>query len=92
MYEKYNFPPSSVFNLDEAGWSTVPNKLSKITKKGKRLVGKVTSAERGKLITAVCYFSAGGDYIPPALFFPRKRIREEKWYRTRDLLILIYFL
>lgn len=78
LFNKYNFRPSRIYNTDETGISTVPNKIPKVlTNKGKRSVNKVTSAERGQLVTAVCCFSAGGHYIPPALIFPRKRMKPE---------------
>lgn len=78
LYEKFNFSPERVYNMDETGLSTVPNKIPKVlSEKGKRLVGKVTSAERGQLVTAVCCMSASGTYVPPALIFARKRFRED---------------
>jgi len=46
-----------------------------VARKGKKNVGTVTSAERGKLVTAVCCMSAAGTFIPPMLIFPRKRMR-----------------
>lgn len=30
MYQKYDFPGDRVFNMDEAGISTVPSKMSKV--------------------------------------------------------------
>jgi hypothetical protein len=76
-FEKHNFPPDRIFNMDESGISTVPNKLPKVTvEKGKRIVGKIVSADRGQLVTVVCCFSASGVYVPPAIF-PRKRMCNE---------------
>lgn len=46
-----------------------------ISVKGKKLVGKIVSAERGQTITLVCAMSATGNYVPPAFIFPRKRIK-----------------
>ncbi|KAF2892995.1 hypothetical protein ILUMI_13171 [Ignelater luminosus] len=41
--------------MDETDLSTIPNKSPKVlTNKGKKLVGKVTSGERGQLVTAFC--------------------------------------
>jgi hypothetical protein len=60
--------------MDESGISTLPNKLPKvIAEKGKRLVDKIVSADRGQLVTFVCCFSASGVYVPPAMIFPRKK-------------------
>lgn len=78
LYEQKKYAPSNIYNMDETGLSTVPNKLPKVlTSKGKKLVGKVTSADRGQLITAVCCVSVTGTYIPPGLIFARKRMKEE---------------
>lgn len=78
LLEKHQYLPSSIYNMDESGISTVPNKLPKVlASKGKKLVGKVSSADRGQLVTVVCCVSATGTYIPPAMIFSRKRMKEE---------------
>lgn len=78
MLETYHFLPNSIFNMDETSVLTVPTKIPKvISPRGKRTVGKIVSGERGQLITAVCCVSAGGNYVPPALIFPRKRQKIE---------------
>ena len=41
--------------------------------RGRKQVGALTSAERGKLITAVVCMSAAGNYLPPMLIWPRVR-------------------
>ena len=63
--------PSHVWNVDETGLVTVhrPNKI--LASIGQKQVDKITSAERGKLITAVCAFNAAGTYVAPMLIFPR---------------------
>lgn len=67
-----------IYNMDESGVLTVPNKMAKvIAPTGKKAVSKIVSSERGQLITAVCCMSAGGKYVPPALIFPRKRKKDE---------------
>ncbi|XP_050497814.1 uncharacterized protein LOC126878985 [Diabrotica virgifera virgifera] len=74
LYQKHNYKPNRIYNCDETGISTVPNKPSKIiSKKGKKQVGVLSSAERGTLTTAEICFNAAGEYIPPALIFPRVR-------------------
>lgn len=76
LYKKYNFAPSRIYNMDESGVSTVPKKIPKvISVKGKKLVGKIVSAERGQTITLVCAMSATGNFVPPAFIFPRKRMQ-----------------
>ncbi|XP_069678768.1 uncharacterized protein [Periplaneta americana] len=74
---------SDIFNMDETSVPTVPNKLPKIiSPRGKRVVSKVVSQERGVSVTAVCCVSAAGYYVPPALIFPRKRYKPEFCDRT----------
>lgn len=74
LMDTHKFPPSRIYNCDETGISTVPNRRSKILSlKGKKQVGILSSAERGTLITAEICFSASGQYIPPLLIFPRVR-------------------
>lgn len=78
LYNKYQFPPHKIFNMDESGFSTVPNKPPKvISTKGKRCVNKISSAERGQNVTVVCAMSAGGQFIPPTFIYKRKRMKAE---------------
>lgn len=77
---KYGFisKPNRVYNMDESGISTVPNRLPKvISSKGAKCVNKAVSGERGQTITVVCCMSAAGHFIPPAMIFPRKRMKPE---------------
>lgn len=74
----HNFPPQSIFNMDETGISTVPNKPPKVlSTKGKRCVNKISSAERGTNVTLVNAVNAIGNFIPPAFIFARKRMKAE---------------
>jgi len=74
LYNKYNFAPNDIYNVDETGITTVPNKPSKVLAlKGKKQVGSLTSAERGVLITAEICMSASGNFMPTMFVFPRKR-------------------
>ncbi|CAH1974722.1 unnamed protein product [Acanthoscelides obtectus] len=80
-YEKYNMQPHRLFNMDESGLSTVPNRLPKIySQRGNKCVSKIVAAERGQLITAVCCMGASRIWVPPGLIFPRKRMREELFF------------
>lgn len=73
-YEKHPYEPHRIFNMDETAVKTVPDKLSKVVSiRGKKLVNKIVSAERGITTTAVCCVSAAGIYVPPAFIFSRKR-------------------
>lgn len=77
LFDKYKFLPSRIFNMDESGINTVPKKIPKvISMKGKKLVGKIVSAERGQTITLVCAMSVTGSYVPPVFIFPRKKMKD----------------
>lgn len=56
--------------VDETGITIVQHKQTKINgMKGKKQVSKVTSAERGSLMTLVTYMSASGINVPPLIIF-----------------------
>ena len=65
-----------ILNLDETGFTTVQRPAKVLAGKGERQVGKVTSAERGELVTMCVAVTATGGYLPPAFVFPRKILRE----------------
>lgn len=66
IYQKFQFPPSSIFNMDETGMSTVPNQVPKV----------ISTKGGGELVPAVCCFSSSGIYAPPLIFL-RKRMKVE---------------
>ncbi|XP_030746042.1 uncharacterized protein LOC115874883 [Sitophilus oryzae] len=75
---KYNFTADRIYNADESGLSTVPNKKPKIlSPTGSRRVSKVASGERGKNTTVVCAMNAQGSYVPPFFIFGRVRMRPD---------------
>lgn len=74
LYEKHKFAPNDIYNVDETGILTVPNKPSKVLAlRGKKQVGSLTSGERGVLVTVETCVSASGCYVPPMFVFPRQR-------------------
>ena len=75
-YEKHHLNPSRIWNVDESGLTTVHRPGKIIARKGQRQVGKITSGEKGRTITAVCAFNPVGVYVPPMLVFPRARMAE----------------
>lgn len=78
LYDKYKFTADRVYNVDETGIRTVPNKQSKVLAlRGKRQVGGLVSAERGILVTAETCMSASGIYMPTMFVFPRQRAKPE---------------
>lgn len=69
---------SRIFNCDETGLGTVPKSNSKIlAKKGRKQVGRLTSADRSGTTTAVICMSSSGIYVPPMVIFARKRMKVE---------------
>ena len=52
-FAKYEFDGMSIYNMDESGLTTVKNLMKVVSKKGKRQVGSITSAERGFNSTVV---------------------------------------
>ncbi|KAI5715791.1 hypothetical protein M8J77_022459 [Diaphorina citri] len=71
-FEKHNYPPDRIWNVDETGLSVVPSKVPQVlASKGKRQICSITSAERGSLVTIICSMSAGGTYLPPMMIYPR---------------------
>nr|CAI5833341.1 unnamed protein product [Callosobruchus analis] len=69
VYDEHTLSPDRIYNCDETGVSVVPK-----TKKGRKQVGSITSAERGTTITIEICFSASGQYMPPMMVFPGKRM------------------
>ena len=78
LMSTYQFSPSRIYNVDESGISAVPNYIPKvISQKGRKQVGGLVSAERGETVTCVFCCNAAGNFIPPLLIFPRKKINLE---------------
>jgi len=66
-----NIQPSHIWNVDESGLVTVHKPSKILAYKGQKQVGKITSGEKGRTITAVCAMNAVGMYVVPMLVFPR---------------------
>jgi len=61
-----------IHNVDETCMNTVQRPGRILAAKGSKQIGKLTSAERGQNITAVCVTNASGVFnVPPAFIFPR---------------------
>lgn len=75
--KKENINPMRIYNADESGLSTVQRPQKVFATAGRKQVGAITSAERGSHVTVVCAMSSNGNYIPPALIFPRKNLKQE---------------
>ena len=76
VLNRHRLGPSDIWNMDETGVTTVqkPNKV--VARKGFKQVGKMTSGERGTLVTVAVAVSATGSVVPPFFIFPRVHFRE----------------
>lgn len=73
---EYNFEPKNIWNMDETGFSTVPDKVGKvISLRGIKRCGQIAAAERGKMITMALAVNAAGNSIPPFFLFPGKNMQ-----------------
>jgi len=67
---------AQIFNLDEAGITTVHKVPKVIGPRGAKQLGQITSAERGELVTMCCVFGATGQSLPPVYInCPRKNFK-----------------
>ncbi|KAJ8938673.1 hypothetical protein NQ314_011374 [Rhamnusium bicolor] len=61
LCDRHNIDATTIFNIDESGFSTVAKKCQKVvTIKACKAVGSVASEERGVNTTMVCCVSAAG--------------------------------
>jgi hypothetical protein len=76
--ERIKYSAARLYNVDETGVTTAQHTSQKvISLQGKQQVHKLSSAERGALVTVVTCMSAAGTYVPSLLVFPRKRMKPE---------------
>lgn len=70
VHLRLNLSPGDIWNVDETGLTTVqvPNRV--IARRGIKNLGKMTSAERGTLVTVAVAISALGNMVPPFFVFP----------------------
>ncbi|CAG7669233.1 unnamed protein product [Allacma fusca] len=72
------FNENTIFNVDETGFSLVPNRMPRrIARKGSRHVYVMMPAERGALCTVTCCCNANGYFVPPFFIFPQNAGRIE---------------
>lgn len=72
LKERLNFGPEQVWNIDETGITTVHKPKKIIASRGEKQVSKMTSGERGELVTVCAAINAIGNHLPPYMIFPRK--------------------
>jgi len=73
---RFNLKPCDIWNMDETGVFTVqkPNRI--VGRRGLKQIGRLTSAERGQLVTMACAVSASGNSVPPFFVFPRVHFKD----------------
>lgn len=72
LMDRFQFPPQQIYNVDETGITTVHKPKKIVACRGLKQVSKVTSAERGELVTVCSAINAIGNHLPPFMVFPRK--------------------
>lgn len=75
LYARYNFEPGSIWNMDETGVTTVQTPERVVSRRGVKQVGRITSSERGTLVTMALAVSATDNAIPPYFIFPRVKFQ-----------------
>lgn len=65
-----------VFNLDETSTMTVQKSGKVLAARGQKQVSKVTSAEKGTLVTTCYIVNAMGHALPPVMIFPRVHFKQ----------------
>ncbi|XP_011870541.1 PREDICTED: uncharacterized protein LOC105563512 [Vollenhovia emeryi] len=76
VLEREKFEASDIWNVDETGVTTVQKPDRVVARRGFKQIGKITSAERGTLVTIAAAVSAAGNSIPPFFIFPRVKFRD----------------
>ncbi|XP_041349184.1 uncharacterized protein LOC121368514 [Gigantopelta aegis] len=78
VLERHHFGPNDIYNSDETGCITVQKvgNTKVIACKSDKQVGKITSGERGTLVTMVGTINASGNSIPPFMVFPRVHFKD----------------
>lgn len=72
LYAEKGYKRDRIWNMDESGFPTVPNKVQRVlTERGTKRVSQMSSAERGTNVTCAATVNAAGTFIPPFFLFPR---------------------
>jgi len=76
MYVKHQFEGHKVWNVDETGVATVQKPKKIVAEKGKKQVGRSTSAESETTVTMVFAVNAIGNSLPPMIIFPSVNFKQ----------------
>jgi hypothetical protein len=75
---KWNLIWRKVYTVDETGISIAQDtRTNVLSVKGKKQVARLSSAERGPLMTAVTCMSASGTFVPPLIVLPKATLKPE---------------
>lgn len=66
---------NNIYNCDGTAITTVHKPPKIVAPLGQKQIGKVTSVERGVLVTLCVAICANGQYVPPFFVFPRKNFK-----------------
>jgi hypothetical protein len=69
VYDKHKFQCQDIYSFDKTAVTTVQETTRIVAKNGMKLVGAVTSAERGCLVTMAVAVSPSGNSVPPFFVF-----------------------
>lgn len=76
VLDRLKIESCDMWNVDETGITTVQRPDKVVARRGFKQIGRITSAERGSLVTLAVAVSASGTYIPPFFIFPRVHFKE----------------
>lgn len=76
VLDRLKLGPGDVWNVDETGITTTQKPDRVVARRGFKQVGKLTSQERGSLVTVAVAVSATGNTVPPFFIFPRVHFRD----------------
>ena len=76
VYEQLKLGPGDVWDMDETGLTTVQNPNRVVARRGVKQLGKMTSGERGTLVTMALAVSATGNVVPLIFIFPRVKYHD----------------
>jgi len=81
IHDQEHNEPRHIFNLEESGVTSVPEPGKILAITGRKQVGRIASGEKGQTVTIVglAAVSAMGQFIPPAMIFPRKRFSNVRY-------------
>ncbi|XP_050506003.1 uncharacterized protein LOC126884188 [Diabrotica virgifera virgifera] len=71
-----------IFNLDETSTTTVQKSSKILAPKGVNQINKITSGERGILVTTCCIITSTGTALPPVTIFPRVNFKHHMLNRA----------